>query len=155
MSCRILYEKVLYFLKQTYNKYFWKELIWFDLKLSCLIWIDFEKKRMLPFIEEGLKLHQDSTMYDISRKKFAQKLTKEKNYCKVRNHCHSPSEYRSAVHSICNLRFNVPTKIDAVFHSGSNFGYHCNIKELETKFKVRFECLGEESENYKRFSFPI
>ena len=88
-------------------------------------------------------------------KKFAKKLTKEKNYCKFRDHCHSPSEYGSAAHSICNLRFNVPTKIHAVFHSGSNFVYHCNIKELKTKFKVRFKCLGEDSENYKRFSFPI
>ena len=32
----------------------------------------------------------------------------DKNYRKVRDHCHFTGKYRGAAHSICNLRFNVP-----------------------------------------------
>ena len=47
------------------------------------------------------------------------KLAKNKNYRKVRDHCHY-----CAAHSICNLKFNVSNEIPVVFDSGSNYGYH-------------------------------
>ena len=34
----------------------------------------------------------------------------DKIHCKVSNHCHYTSEYRGAVHSICNLKHNVPKR---------------------------------------------
>ena len=43
---------------------------------------------------------------------------------------------------------NVPV----VFRNGSNFSYYFIIKELT---KSQFECLGENTEKYKIFSFPI
>ena len=39
------------------------------------------------------------------------KFAANKNYQKVRDHCHYTSKYRGAAHSICNLKFNVPNKI--------------------------------------------
>ena len=105
--------------------------------------------------EEQLKLHQDSTAYYICRKKFAQKLAKGKNYCKVRENCYFNGRYRGAVHSICNVRFNFPNKIPVVFHNGSNYDYHFIIRELVNDFKGQFQHLGENTEKYKNFSFPI
>ena len=39
--------------------------------------------------------------------KILKKLANSKNYRKVRDHCHYTGKYRSATHSICNLKFNV------------------------------------------------
>ena len=61
-------------------------------------------------------------------------------------------KYRSAAHSICNLRFNVPNKIPVVFHNRSNYDYHFTVKELANKFKGQFECFGENTEKYNTFS---
>ena len=38
---------------------------------------------------------------------------------KVRDHYHYTRKYRSAIQSICNLKFNVPNEIPVVFHNGS------------------------------------
>ena len=42
--------------------------------------INFEKKRMLLLREEKIKLHRDSTVCYICRKKFTLKLTRDKTY---------------------------------------------------------------------------
>ena len=34
--------------------------------------------------------------------------TNNKNIHKIRNHCHYEGKYRDAIHSICNLRYNIP-----------------------------------------------
>ena len=65
-----------------------------------------------------------------------------KNYFKVKNHCHYTGMYRDAVHSICNLRYKTPKEIPEVFHNGSTYDYHFIIKE----FKEHFECLGDNTE---------
>ena len=67
-------------------------------------------------------------------------------YKKVRDHCHYAGEYRSAAHSICDLKYNVPKKIPIVFHNGSNYDYHFIIKELAEEFKKQFTWLGESTE---------
>ena len=41
-------------------------------------------------------------------KKSYYKLTKNKNYRKVRDHSHYTSKYRGTADSICNSKFNVP-----------------------------------------------
>ena len=50
--------------------------------------INFEKKKMLPFTQEKLKSHQKSMVCYTSRKKFTQKLAKDKNQQKARDLCH-------------------------------------------------------------------
>ena len=54
----------------------------------------------------------------------------DKNYRKVRDHCHYTEEYRGAAHSICNLKYNVPKGIPIVFYNGTNYDYDFMIKEL-------------------------
>ena len=71
------------------------------------------------------------------------------------DHSHFTGKYRSAAHSICNLRFNAPNEIAVVFHNGLNYDYHFIIKELANEFKGQFECFGENTEKYKTFSVPI
>ena len=89
----------------------------------------------------------------IHRKRFLKKSANDKNYRKVRDHCHETGKYRGAAHSICNLKITMPNEISAVFHNGSNYDYHFIIKELANKFEEQLECLGENTEMYKAFSF--
>ena len=53
-----------------------------------------------------------------------------KDYHKVRDHCHFTGKYRGAAHSICSLRYKTPKKIPIVFYNGSAYDYHFIIKEL-------------------------
>ena len=64
------------------------------------------------------------------KEKFEYKYLKDKKYCKVRDHCHYIGKYRGAVHTICNLKYNVPKNISIAFHNGSNYDYHFIMKEL-------------------------
>ena len=57
------------------------------------------------------------------------------------------------VHSICNLKFNVPNEIPVVFHNGSNYDYHFIVKKLANEFDGQFKCFGENKEKYKLFPF--
>ena len=90
----------------------------------------------------------------ISRKR-SKKLCKNISYQKFRDHYHYTGKYRDAEHSICNLRFNAPHEILAVFHNSSNYDYHCIINELAKKFEGKFKCPDENTGKYKRFAVPI
>ena len=79
--------------------------------------IDFEIKKMLLLTKENLKSHQDVNVCYICGKRILQKLAKNKNYRKVRDHSHYAGKYRGA-HNICNLKFNVRNEIPVVFHNG-------------------------------------
>ena len=91
--------------------------------------------------------------------RFVEKILKkhvyDKNYSKVRDHCHFTGKYRSAAHRLCNLRFNLPSEIPVVFHSGSNYDYHSVIKQLANELERQFECPEENTRKYKTFSVPI
>ena len=80
---------------------------------------------------------------------------KDKKYCKAKDHCHYTGEYRGIVHSICNLKYNVPKKIARAFHNGSKYDYHFIIKELAEEFKKQFTSLGENTEKCITFTVPI
>ena len=88
-------------------------------------------------------------------RKFEKKYLKDKNYCRVRNHCLYPGEYRGAAQSVCRLKYSAPKKIPQVFHNGSNYDFHVIIKELAEEFKKQFTCLGEDTEKYITFKVPI
>ena len=77
------------------------------------------------------------------------------NYQKIRDNCHYIGKYRDAAHSICNLKFKVPNEIPVLFRNGSNYDFHFIIKELANDFEGMFECLGENTEKYKKFSIPL
>lgn len=64
-------------------------------------------------------------------------FAKNKNYRKVRDHCHHTGKYKSVAHNICNQRFNVFNEILVLF-SGLNDFYHFIIKYLPKEFERRF-----------------
>ena len=49
----------------------------------------------------------------------------------------------------------MPNETPVVFNNGSYYDYHFIITELANGFEGKFECLGENTEKYKNFSFPI
>ena len=75
------------------------------------------------------------------------KYMKGKKYRKVKDHCHYTVKYRSAAHSVCNLKYSVPKNSHIIFHNGSNYDYHFIIKELAEEFKKQFTCLEKNTEN--------
>ena len=103
---------------------------------------------MLPLAREELISHQDAKVCDIRGKIIPKKFAKDKNYQKVREHCHYTGKPRGAAHSTCNLKFNV-------IHNSSNYDYHFIIKELANEFEEQFECFGENKEKNKTFSIPM
>ena len=48
---------------------------------------------------------------------FGHKKTNEKNYRKVKDHCHYTGKYRSAEQSLFNLKYSVPKEIHMIFHN--------------------------------------
>ena len=117
--------------------------------------IDFEKKKMLLLTTKKLKSHEYAEKCYICGIKFFNKLFRDRNYRKDRDHCHYTSKHRNAAHSICNLKFNVTNEIREVFHNGSNDDYHVIIKELSNESKGQFECIKENKEKYKTSFVPI
>ena len=53
------------------------------------------------------------------------------------------------------MQFKIPKEIPVVFHNGSTYDNHFIIKRLAKEFDGQFECLGENTEKYITFSFPI
>ena len=77
-----------------------------------------------------------SVKKDICKGEFENKYLKDKQYRKVRDHCHYTGEYRGAAHSIYNLKYSVFKNIFIVFpFFGSNYDYHFITKELAEEFK--------------------
>ena len=97
---------------------------------------------MLSLRKEELKSHQDTKVYYYNcGKRIFQKIAKNKNYLKIRDHCYYTSKYRSEGHSICNLKFSVPNRIPVVFHNDLNYDHHFFIKKLASRVQGKFECL--------------
>ena len=91
----------------------------------------------------------------ICREKFEDKYDNNKKYRKVRDPCNYTGKCIGAAHSICHLKHSIPKEITIIFHNGSNYVCHFIIKELAEKFEGQFTCLGEVTEKYIYFSFPV
>ena len=89
------------------------------------------------------------------QKAFVNKYTNDKNYHKVRQHCHYTGTHRGAAPSICNLKYSIPTETTVPFRNGLNYDYHFIIRKLPKQFKGEFNGLEEYTEKYKIFSVPI
>ena len=113
-----------------------------------------KKKEMMPLTSEEKKLHRKQKVCYICKKRFSTD-SDNKKYHKVRDHCHYTGKYRGAAHNICNLRYKAPTEFQVAFHNGSTYDYHFVIKNLAKELNGQFECLGENTENYKTLSILI
>ena len=93
--------------------------------------INLKKTKLL--IKEQQKPHENAKICYISRERFEDKHAKDNTYCKVRDHCHNPGEYRSATHSICNLMYSVLKETRIAFANGSKYHYHFIIKRASRR----------------------
>ena len=122
-----------------------------DLREHAMKIIDYEKKKVTPLTDKENKSYEKQKYCYICKKK----ISSNKLYHQVRDHCHYTGKYRGAAPSICNLRYKTPKEIPVVFHNGSAYDSHFIIKKLAKGFDGQFECLGENTEKYITFSVPI
>ena len=97
-----------------------------SLKEHAINVINFEKKKMIPLTKKGwncIMLH-----LWFPKKDYQKHFAKDKNYRKIRYHCFFSGKCRGAAHSICNLKFSVPSENSVVFCSRLNYDYHFIIK---------------------------
>ena len=99
---------------------------------------------MIPLTKEGKKIHRGQKMCYICKKGFSADVD-NRNYHKVRDHCHYTGKYGGAAHSTCNLRYKTPKEFPVVFNNGFIYDYHFIIKELAEEFEKQFECLEENN----------
>ena len=116
--------------------------------------INYEKKKMMSLPKKEEENYNNQKVCYICKKEFNTDDSDKKNH-KVKDHCRYTGKYRGAAHNICNLRHKIPKEIPIVFHNGSTYDYHIIIKELAKEFDGNFECLGENTEKYIKFSVPI
>ena len=69
------------------------------------------KKKMKLLTKEQQESCENATICYICKDNFENKYLRDKKHCKVKDHCHYTEEYRSAAHSICNLKYVVPKEI--------------------------------------------
>ena len=99
--------------------------------------INFKKKKMRLLTKEQQQSYENAKICYIFNKKFENKYLKDKVYYKVRDNCHYTWEYRSAAHSICNVKY-------ILF-------YH---KRVSKRIKKN-TCLREKTEKYITFTVPV
>ena len=68
--------------------------------------INFKTKKRRLWTKEQQESYENAKLCYISKEKFEHKYAKDNKYRKFRDHCHSTEEYKGAVHSICNLKYN-------------------------------------------------
>ena len=73
---------------------------------------------------------------------------------KVRDHCHYTGRYRGHAHSLCNLRYRIPSYIPVVFHNLSGYDAHLFIKKLR-KHSNNIGVTAKNKEDYITFSVNI
>ena len=78
----------------------------------------------------------------------------DKNYKKVRDHCHLTGKFRGAAHSICNLKYKIPKFFPVIFHNLSGYDSHLFIKNLG-KSEGKIDCIPNNEEKYISFTKQI
>ena len=80
-------------------------------------------------------------------KKIEDQHAENKNYRKLRDHCHHTDQYKGAAHSICNLKYSVPKEIPRFIRSSlSNLvdNFSDVIHKIKCKYRhddKKYECF--------------
>ena len=69
-----------------------------------------KRKKWGLLTKEQQESYENANICFVCKEKFEKKCLKDKKYCEVRDHCHYTGEHRSALRSICNLKYSVPEK---------------------------------------------
>ena len=108
----------------------------------------FPEKPMDPLTKKQWKKYKRSTKCHICDKPFTLRDHK------VRDHCHYTGLYRGPAHSLCNLRYKIPSYIPAVFHNLSGYDAHLFIRELGAHTSD-MEVIAKNEEDYISFSIKV
>ena len=103
---------------------------------------------MDPLTKKQWKKYKRSTKCHICYKPFTL------NDPKVRDHCHYTGLYRGPAHSLCNLRYKIPSYIPVVFHNLSGYDAHLFIRELGGHASD-MEVITKNKEDYISFSIKV
>ena len=103
---------------------------------------------MDPLTKKQWKRYKCSAICHICFKPFNSKEPK------VRDHCHYTGHYRGPAHSLCNLRYRIPSYIPVVFHNLSGYDAHLFIKELGNNSRD-MEVIAKTKEDYISFSVDV
>ena len=94
------------------------------------------------------KKYQKATKCHICYKPFTQ------TNLKVRDHCHYTGLYTGPSHSLCNLRYKIPSYITVVFHNLSGYDAHLFIRELGAHTS-EMGVIAKNKEDYISFSIKV
>ena len=82
---------------------------------------------MILLTRDEWEFHNKQKVCYMCKKRFTT-YDSNKEYYKVKDHCHYTGKYRGAAHNICNLRYKTPKEIPVVFDNVSIYDYHFVIK---------------------------
>ena len=108
----------------------------------------FPELPMDPLTKKQWKKYKRSTKCHICYKPFTLRDPK------VRDHCHYTGLYRGPAHSLCNLRYKIPSYIPVVFHNLSGYDAHLFIRELGAHTSD-MEVIAKNKEDYISFSIKV
>ena len=108
----------------------------------------FPELPMDPLTKKQWKKYKRSTKCHICYKPFMLRDPK------VRDHCHYTGLYRGPAHSLCNLRYKIPSYIPVVFHNLSGYDAHLFIRELGGHTSD-MEAIAKNKEDYISFSIKV
>ena len=103
---------------------------------------------MGPLTKKQWKKYKKATKCHICYKPFTQ------TNLKVRDHCHYTGLYRGPAHSLCNLRYKIPSYIPVVFHNLSGYDAHLFIRELGAHTS-EMGVIAKNKEDYISFSIKV
>ena len=108
----------------------------------------FPELPMDPLTKKQWKKYKRSTKCHICYKPFMLRDPK------VRDHCHYTGFYRGPAHSLCNLRYKIPSYIPVVFHNLSGYDAHLLVRELGGHASD-MEVIAKNKEDYISFSIKV
>ena len=108
----------------------------------------FPEKPMDPLTKKQWKQYEKASRCHICFKPFNSKDPK------VRDHCHYTGHHRGPAHSLCNLKYRIPSYIPVVFHNLSGYDAHLFIKELG-KCSKDIGVIAKNKEDYITFSVNV
>ena len=108
----------------------------------------FPEKPIDPLTKKQWKQYENESRCHIYFKPFNSKDPK------VRDHCHYTGHYRGPAHSLCNLRYRIPSYIPVIFHNLSGYDAHLFIKELGKK-SSNIGVIAKDKEDYITFSVNV
>ena len=108
----------------------------------------FPKLPMEPLTRKQFKRYKEATRCHICYKPFTPIDPKE------RDHCHYTGLYRGPAHTLCNLRYKIPSYIPVMFHNLSGYDAHLFIRELGGHTSD-VEVIAKNKEDYISFSIKV